>query len=83
MRRVRLPRPLDLRHLSEVDLEVARPNQGVAYMTCAGDRHEAVAASPDEERIGREATQRRPGVLLAQAVDDRFDDLLIVSMKEA
>ena len=48
---VGLLRTLDLRHVSAVELDMARLREGVGDVSGEGDRHEPVATAPYEERL--------------------------------
>ena len=48
-RAVSLARPLDLRHVTAVELDVLRGGQYVLDVAGKANRHHAVALAPDEE----------------------------------
>src|ERR671925_289297 len=59
-RRVRLPRPLELRDMAALELDMPRPRKRALHVLPESDRHEPVVPAPDEERVRRELGQPAP-----------------------
>src|SRR4051812_7077441 len=64
-RRVGLPRALELRHVSAVELHVTGRRKGVLHVPHEGDRHHAVLPAPDEHGIWRELRETGPEAVVA------------------
>src|SRR5208282_83123 len=64
-RRVRLPGKLDLWHVTAIEDKLARARKRLGHVARERDRHEPVAATPDEQRICLKRAQPRPEALLA------------------
>jgi hypothetical protein len=64
-RGMRLPRTLELRNVSAVELDVARAGQGSLDMLHEREGHQRVVATPDEQRVALQVAQSRPEAAVA------------------
>jgi hypothetical protein len=62
---VRLARPLDLRHVPAVELEVAGGGERALDVLHEPDRDERVLAAPDEQRVLLQRCEARPHAVVS------------------